>query len=174
MWRTEGREVKDAISSEESQVGIVKTKANRGEKPAPWSSLLSVPAGTTARCSWWPQPPYEAQTWHAGISSMLLAGGREAASFTGAFLLSAPCHHSTQLDLQISWFLDVALHHWWPILFCFLIFVTFYLWASETKKKKRGIYLRCTTQCFDVHKQCEMIAYGQFIQSVILRKETWL
>lgn len=133
MWRTEGREVKDAISSEESQVGIVKTKANRGEKPAPWSSLLSVPAGTTARCSWWPQPPYEAQTWHAGISSMLLAGGREAASFTGAFLLSAPCHHSTQLDLQISWFLDVALHHWWPILFCFLIFVTFYLWASETK-----------------------------------------
>lgn len=33
---------------------------------------------------------------------MLLAGGREAASFTKAFLLSAPCHWSSiQLDLQV-------------------------------------------------------------------------
>lgn len=35
---------------------------------------------------------------------MRLAGGREAASFTKAFLLSAPCHWSSaQLDLQIPW-----------------------------------------------------------------------
>lgn len=48
-----GWEVKDATGSQlqESQLGILKTEANRGERPDPPSSLVSIATGTTARCS---------------------------------------------------------------------------------------------------------------------------
>lgn len=97
-------------------------------------ALVSVPTGTTARRSRLPQPPHKTQAWHAGIRSALLAGGRETASLTKAFLLSAPCHWSSiQQDLQISWFLDMASHHWWPILFDSWNFCLPGLWLCKPK-----------------------------------------
>lgn len=113
---------------------------DRGERPDPWSSLVSIPTGTTARCSRLPHPPCKAQAWHAGrhagISSILLAGGREAASFIKVFLFSAPCHwSSTQL---ISGFL-VPGYGLTPLTSHLILppdIVSSWLWSSKPKLRQ--------------------------------------
>lgn len=48
-----GREVRDATQGQlqGTQLGVLKTEANRDERADPGSSLVSIPTGTTARCS---------------------------------------------------------------------------------------------------------------------------